>query len=250
MKPFQFYSVSRFPKLRAGESVRTHFQMTFSGEGEDVQTTFTVEKIDFEGPLDLVRVQSQIKHETYGYIKTVIDSQRRTLDFTEYLEPVDFQAYYATKDKIMVFQAPKKACRGVLGNLKRSSCGVGLTEMVVDFGKVLDLVSEYQAAWFRGVSSRVRAAGIHGDQIQDDSLFKKLLKDGHLSNVTIPWRIDGSDHKVMITSSGAIVLIQDYKSNLGLELKIVMDVFEKLLSKVWYERKTKKVGDDDMPIEP
>src|SRR5690606_9897933 len=149
----------------------------------------------------------------------------------------------------VIFQAPKRACRGVLGNLRRSDCGIDLIEMVVDFAKVLELVSEYQGAWFRGVSSRVRAAGIHGEQIQDDSLFKKMLKDGELSNVTVPWRIDGADHRVMVTASGAIVLIQDYKSNLGLELKIVMDVYEKLLSQVWEERKSRK-QDGQCPIEP
>lgn len=250
MKPFQFYSVRRFPKLETGKSVSTHFQMTFSGEGEDVQTVLTLEKRDFEGPLDLLRVQSQVKHETYGFIKTVINSQRRKLDFTEYLEPVDFQAYYATQKKLMIFQAPKRACRGVLGNLRRSDCGIDLVEMVVDFARVLELVSEYQGAWFRGVSTRVRAAGIHGQQIQDDTLFKKLLKEGQLSNVTIPWRLDDAEHRAMVTASGAIILVQDYKANIGLELKIVMDVFENLLSKVWQEKKSKKHDDDDIAAEP
>lgn len=249
MKPFQFYRVSQFSRLARGESTSTHFQMTFSGEGEDVQTTVTLEKPDFEGPLDLLRVQSQIKHETYGFIKAVIDSQRRRLEFNEYLEPVDFHAYHANQKKIVIFQAPKKACRGVVGNLRRSDCGIRLVEMVVNFEKVLDLVSEYQAAWFRSVSTRVRAAGIHGDHIQDDTLFKKLLRDGELSNVTIPWHMEGADHRVMITASGAIVLIQDYKANIGLELRIVMNVYEKLLSHVWEERKTRRQG-EEFPVEP
>lgn len=249
MKPFQFYTVSRFPKLKVGERLSTVIQMTFFGEGEDVATTVTLEKPDFEGPLDLLRVQSEIKHETYGFIKTFIDSKRKKLDFTEYLEPVDFQAYYATQKKLMIFQAPKKVCRGVLANLHAGDCGVKLVEMVVDFAKVLELCSEYQGAWFRGVSSRVRAAGIHGEQIQQDGLFKKLLKDGELSNVTIPWKMDDAEHRVMITASGGVVLIQDYKANLGLELKIVMDVHEKLLSKVWEEKKSRK-KEEDVPVEP
>jgi hypothetical protein len=115
---------------------------------------------------------------------------------------------------------------------------------VVDFNKVLSLCDEYFGAWFRGVSARVRAANLTGEQIQDDGLFKRLLKDGELSNVTIPWMLDDAEHRVMITSTGAVVLAHDYKANQGLELHIVTDVFDKLLSKVWEEKKRKKPGDD------
>ena len=105
MKPFQFYTVRRFPSLKPGQSVTTTLQMTFSGEGKDIQTTVTMETPDFEGPLDLLRIKSQIKHETHGFIKAFVESKRRKLDFNEYLQPVDFQAFYATQKKLMIFQA-------------------------------------------------------------------------------------------------------------------------------------------------
>ena len=44
----------------------------------------------------------------------------------------------------------------------------------------------------------------------------------------------------MITANAGVVLVQDYKANLGLELKIVMDVYERLLSQVWEVKKTRK----------
>jgi hypothetical protein len=240
VKPFQFYTVKNFPKLKAGAKLSTVIQLTLFGEGEDVETNIIMETPDFEGPLDLMRIKSEIRHEACGYIKTVIGSKRKKLDFFEYLQPVDFQAYHATQKKLVIFQAPKKVCRGVLANLNRGDCGVKLIEMAVDFVKVLDLWREYSGAWFRKVSSRVNAAGLSGQQIQQDPLFKKLLKDGVLSNVTIPWKLDDSEHRVMITANCAIILEQDYKANLGLELKIVMDVYEQLLSKVREERKPRK----------
>jgi len=249
MKPYQFYRVRRFPKLQTGQSVRNQIQLTFSGEGEDVETVLTLENPSFEGSLGLLRVKSEVKHETYGFIKTVVDSKRRKFDFTEYLQPVDFPAFHDEQRGLVLFQAPKKVCRGVVANLRASPCEVELVEMVVDFTKVLELCSEYQAAWFRGVSSRVRAAGISGDQIQDDALFKKLLKEGELSNVTIPWLLDDIEHRVMVTGAGAVVLVQDYRANQGLELQIVMDVHDKLLSKVWEERKGRRAG-ADIPVEP
>lgn len=244
MKPYQFYLVRSFPTLQVGQSVKNLIQMTFSGEGEDVETSLTLENQSFEGTLSLLRVQSQVKHETYGFIKTVIDSQRRKLDFTEYLQPVDFPSFYDQSRQIIIFQAPKKVCRGVVANLKAAPQPVALVEMVVDFTKVLALCSEYQGAWFRGISARVRAAGLSGEQIQDDALFKKLLKDGELSNVTIPWLLDGTEHRVMITASGAVVLVQDYKANQGLELQIATDVYDRLLSKVWEEKKDRRCSSD------
>jgi|GEM_PF-2566629 len=251
MKPYQFYTVGKFPKLEVGTSVKNQVQLTFSGEGEDVETSLTLKDRTYEGTMALVRVKSEVKHETYGFIKTVVENKRRRLDFTEFLQPVDFPAYYDEGKEILVFQAPKKVCRGVLANLRGNPCGVELVEMVVDFAKIMDLCTEYQGAWFRGVSSRVRAAGISGEQIQHDGLFKKLLKDGELSNVTIPWLMDNVEHRLMITSTGAIVLVQDYRANQGLELQIIMDVYEKLLSKVWDEKKSRRQNDaTTIPVEP
>lgn len=251
MKPYQFYTVGRFPKLAVGASVKNQVQMTFSGEGEDVETSLTLKDRTYEGTLALVRVKSEVKYETFGFIKKVVGNERRKIDFTEYLQPVDFPAYHDEGKNILIFQAPKKVCRGVLSNLRSNPCGVELVEMVVDFAKVMDLCSEYQGAWFRGVSSRVRAAGLSGDQIQHDGLFKKLLKDGELSNVTIPWMLENVEHRVMITSTGAVILVQDYRSNQGLELQIVVDVYDKLLSKVWAEKKGRRQAEGiDIPVEP
>ena len=145
MKPYQFYTVGRFPKLEVGASIKNQVQsiLTFSGEGEDVETCLTLKDRTYEGTLALVRVKSEVKYETYGFIKTVVDNKRRKLDFTEYLQPVDFPAYYDEGKKVLIFQAPKKVCRGVLSNLRANPCGVELVEMAVDFAKVMDLCTEY-----------------------------------------------------------------------------------------------------------
>jgi hypothetical protein len=235
LKPFQFYVVQKMPKLPVGSEVSNQVQMTFSGAGEDVKTTIKLEAEGYEGPLSLMRIISGIRHDTIGYIKTVVDSQRRKIDFLEFLQPVDFPAYYDAAKSLMLFQAPRKTCRGVLSHLRSKPCGVDLAEVVVDFTKVMQLNSEYLAAWFRSPSSRVRAAGLSGNQIQDDSLFKNLSRVAALSNVTIPWVYDGAEHPIMVTSRGGVVLVRNYQ-DIGLELRLVMDVHEKLLSRIWQIR--------------
>jgi len=244
MKPFQFYVVKKMPSLEPGQSVSNQVQLTFSGEDEDVRTTITMKSKKFEGSLSMLRVVSGIKHKTIGYIKTLIDSKRQRIDFIEYLQPVDFEAFFDPDRNLMIFQAPKKVCRGVLSHLRSNSCGIELAEMEVDFTKVMQLNSEYLGAWFRQVSARVQTAGLTGSQIQDDALFKSLSQVAALSNVTIPWPFESIEHHVMVTSRGGVVLIQSYQENIGLELRLVMDVQEKLLQHVWHERKASRDEND------
>jgi hypothetical protein len=49
MKPFQFYTVTRFPRMKTGEKISTVVQLTFFGEGEDVETTVTLENLILRG---------------------------------------------------------------------------------------------------------------------------------------------------------------------------------------------------------
>ena len=243
MKPFQFYLIKRLPNLKPGQSVSNDVQMTFSGEAEAVKTTVKLETEDYENGLALLRVSSSIRHETFGYIKKLIASERRKIDFTEYLQPVDFEAYLDRERSLMIFQAPKKTCRGVLSHLRERPCDVELSEVEVDFAKVMQLNEEYLGAWFRGVSSRVHAAGLSGEQIQDDTLFKSLWKVASLSNVTIPWVYDGAEHPLMLTSRGGVVLVRNYQ-DISLELQLVMDVQERLLQHVWHERGPQTAAND------
>jgi hypothetical protein len=248
MKPVQYYLVNTFPKPPVGGSLRNQVQLTFSGEEEDVETIVTFEACRYQGELDLLRIKSEIRFQTFGFIKALVNAKRQKIDFREYLQPVDFPAYYDEGKKLVIFQAPKKVCRGVLQHLRANPCGFELAEFEVDFAKVLQLNAEYVGAWFKRVSSRVSAAGLSGNQIQDDTLFKSLQQVAALSNVTIPWVYDGLEHPVMITKRGGVVLVQNYEE-IGLELDLVTDVQERLLSRVWHEKKNSREDADDLRAE-
>lgn len=242
MRPYQFYVVKQFADLAPGASISNQVQTTFFGEKEDIQTTITRQQSDSNGSMSLFRITSEIKHRTRGFIRKAIDGQRSRFDFNEYLEPIDFPAYLNTNRNLILFNAPKRACRGVLSHLRRKSCGIELVEMEVDFAEVMHRRSECIGAWFRGVSTRVQAAGLSGNQIQEDAFFKNLKKVATMSNVTIPWTYDGYEYSIMLTASGAVELVQNTAGNVALELNIVMDVYEQLLQHVWHERKRKDNG--------
>jgi hypothetical protein len=231
--------VKRFADLAPGASITNKVQMTFFGEKEAIQTTITRQPSDNSGPMSLFRITSEIKHRTQGFIRKAIDGKRRRFDFVEYLEPIDFPAYFDTNRNLILFNAPKRACRGVLSHLRSRPCGIELVEMEVDFAEVMRRRSECVGAWFRGVSTRVQAAGLSGNQIQDDTFFKNLKKVATMSNVTIPWTYDGYEYSIMLTASGAVELVQSIAGNVALEINLVMDVYDKLLQFVWHERKRK-----------
>ena len=247
--PYQFYIVKRFADLAPGEAITNQVQMTFSGEDEDVKTTIRLQQSEREGSMSLLRITSEIKHRTPGFIRKPINGERRRIDFIEYLEPVDFPAYLDPKRQLILFNAPGRACRGVLSHLRKRPCGIELVEMEVDFAELMCRRSEYLGAWFRGVSSRVQAAGLSGHQIQDDTFFKNLKKVATMSNVTIPWTYEDFEYSIMLTGGGAVVLLQGIAGNVALELKLVMDVYERLLQHVWHERKRRK-ADEVRPGEP
>ncbi len=138
MKPFQFYLVKNFPKPAVGKSLSNHVQLTFSGQTEDVATVITLEAENFEGELDLLRIQSEIRHQTFGFIKPFIGVGREKIEFNEYLQPVDFRAYFHRTLNLMIFEAPKKTCKGIINHLKEKPCGLELGQPLPKFRTHLD----------------------------------------------------------------------------------------------------------------
>ncbi|MBL8822814.1 MAG: hypothetical protein JNJ77_09525 [Planctomycetia bacterium] len=230
MKTYQLFQIEDFPEIALGKPNTRKIQVDMFGDKQEIETTLYMQNPEFSKGIQQLRITSQVKHNAHGIFRTVIESRAETLEFLEYLEPVDFLSYYVPKKKLLVMQAPKLTCRGVVKNLKETK-GTKIAELKVSFDKIMTLQDEYAGAYFRELTSRVKAAGLHGDQIQDDQLFKNFLKIGKLSCVIIPWKIGSLDTKVMITAVGGVVLTQEFGS-LQKELELVLDVHKQLLVKI------------------
>ncbi len=164
-----------------------------------------------------------------GYIRTIVGSKLEKLDLYGYVHPVDFIAYHDETRMVILFQAPKKVCRGVLANLKGGRTGVELCEMEINLDKVCEICPRFRAVWFRNLSSYVRAAAMSGNQLQNDTLFRNVSKYAEKSSVVILWNFLDEEHPVMINESGGIVLVNDYRKVKALELRLVSDVYDRLL---------------------
>ena len=230
MKPFQFYCVEKFPGLTmANPIMRSMVQPSYFGEKEDIQTTITLIKKNFEGTFSKLKVESGVWRKAVGYIRTIVGNKLEKLDLFGYVHPVEFIAYHDEAKMLMLFQAPRKVCRGVLANLKDGRTGVELCEMEIDLDRVCEICPRFRAVWFRNLSSYVKAAAMSGHQLQNDTLFNNVSKYAEKSSVVIVWNFLGEEHPVMVNGSGAIVLVNDYRKVKALELRLVSDIHDHLL---------------------
>lgn len=251
MKPFHFFKINQFPNLTlSNPTVKSQIQSTFFGEGEKIETAVTLTRNLLSGSLGRLRIKSGVERTASGYIKKVVKNKLQKITFTRYIHPVIFTGYMDHIRKIVFFQAPKRVCKGVLSNIKNTSMGIDLSEMEVDFAKAYEICPRYSAVWFRDISSYVRSAGLSGNRLEKDTLFQSMSKLGQLSSVVITWTFEGSDHPIMLTGSGGIILVLDYGDNWLLEVRLVLDLYDGLLSKVWQDRAKGKRPDSGSILEP
>ena len=241
MKPYQIFSCRRFPldqiKKRGQMSNRT--QMTlWGGEKEEIKTIIKLKNLSFEHDLIHLIISSALRIKTTGFVKHYIEKIRNieTVRFQEYFHPVSFSAYYYPPEQIILFQAKKDVCKEV-GKFIRDNPDdfeeMELIERKVDFGKIELYVDEFFSTWFRGISPEVRSASLWGTNIQDDPYFKEFLKRGIIKNVVVPLEYENTEHRIMVTEHSAVVLVDDYRNLIPLELALVLEAKRNIVEKLW-----------------
>lgn len=241
MKPYQIFTSRRFPleqlKKRGHMSNRT--QMTlWGGEKEEIKTMIRLENASYEHGLIHLIVNSALRIKTNGFVKHFVERTKNveTVRFKEYFHPVSFSAYYYPPEQIIIFQAPKDVCKEV-GKFIRDNPldfeNLELSERQVDFDKIELYVDEFFGTWFRGISAEVRSASLWGTNIQDDPYFKEFLKRGIIKNVVVPLVYEKAEHRIMVTEHSAVVLVDDYRNLISLELALVLEAKRNIVEKLW-----------------
>jgi hypothetical protein len=169
----------------------------------------------------------------------VLNGQRQTYRFEEYIRPVEFPGYLDRERSVLIMQGSRHVTSGFITNIRRAGTGIDLAEVEIDFAKIHELYPNCSGAWFRDISPRVKSAGLSGDQVQNDTFFKSMQKLGKMSSLNMDYPYDGLHHPLIVGKRGAIVLVKNYKNIQTIEQRLVIDVFENLISKVWSERKTR-----------
>jgi hypothetical protein len=251
MKSFQFYKIESFPSLTRGIPIKNSIQLSLLGGDNGISTSLELTGLLGDMSLESLLIVSEVEYFDYGYTYVETDDGKfRRVDFTSYKHPVDFLAYLDRSRNIVILPQPKRICKKIFVNLNTLD-GVLLVEMEVDFQALHKQCPECYGAWFRNLSTRVNVAGVTGNQIQEDELFKQLKKTGELSNVTIPWQYEELEHRLMITKDATLILQKAYNDNQTLELNVIIDAFDRLLCQVWKPKEKRRQSREyDIPVEP
>lgn len=241
MKPYQIFTCRTFPleQFRKSREMSNRTQMTlWGGETEQIKTTVRLENPNYEHGLVKLSIYSALRINSNGFVKHYIEKTRNveTVKFQEYFHPVSFSAYYYPAEEIIIFQAPKDACKQVSKYIRDNPIDFEDLELVdrqVDFEKISLYVDEFFSTWFRGISAEVRAASLWGTNIQDDPYFKEFLTRGIIKNVVIPLTYEGAEHRIMVTEHSAVVLVDDYRNLISLELALVLEAKRNIVEKLW-----------------
>jgi hypothetical protein len=241
MKPYQIFTSRSFPlkELKQNKKMSNKTQMTlWGGEKEEIKTSIKLENLSYDHDLIHLIISSAIRIKTNGFVKHYIEKKKsvETVSFHEFFHPVSFSAYYYPPEEIIIFQSPKDVCKEV-GKFIRDNPSdfenLELIERHVDFGKIGLYVNEFFSTWFRGISTEVRAANLTGTNIQEDPYFQEFLSRGVIKNVVIPLEYENTEHRIMVTEHSAVVLVNDYRNLIPLELALVLEAKRNIVEKLW-----------------
>ena len=79
---------------------------------------------EIEGTFNKLNIQSGVWRRAVGYIRTIVGNKLEKLDLLGYVQTVEFTAYHDVARKVILFQAPKRECRGVLANIRGGATGI------------------------------------------------------------------------------------------------------------------------------
>jgi hypothetical protein len=210
----------------------------YGGEPEQIETIIKLLSSDYGHGLTLLQIEGAIRVSKHGFVKTLVEGLNcvKKIEFQEYFHPVRFLSYYVPSEELIIFQAPKEECREVAKQINGQSNhfeNLRVIERKVDFSNISKYVSEFSGTWFRGISPEVRSASLSGSNIQNDPFFQDFSTRGIINNITFPFMYGSAEHRIMVTERSAVVLVEDYRDDLSLELELVLDAKKNIVEKLW-----------------
>jgi len=250
MKPFRYYEAVTFPTLSLRNpivSTMTQKLLLFY-EKEDATTELRLVKPNHLDLVDRIVIHSGVWRNTNGYIRYPNPVTRKAdkIDINGYVQPVVVDSYHDKQRKLAIIQAQKKVCRGIIKNLRAGDIKIELKEIMVDIDKVSVICPQFSAMTFRNVSTYMHSASVYGSHLQLDSDFARLAKMGEKSSIIINWIYKDETHPVMVTESGIVVLVNDYAKRPDTELRLILDVYDKII----FNAISSPKDDVDDPLDP
>lgn len=150
--------------------------------------------------------------------------------FTHYFEPLSFYTYYRDDLQLVFLQTKTDPALDFVQKIN-STKHYQIDPIVIDFKKVLPLITEVAGAWIADLKrAHLKTAGFFGPNVHKSEEYKIAASEGNVSSIRMKYISDKdqNEYSVAISKKGSIV-IYDTMSTVEDELDLVFEVFNKLI---------------------
>jgi hypothetical protein len=152
--------------------------------------------------------------------------------FDEFIEIKEKIFYYDTKKCIGIIRSPKEVYNQFCADFD-SSTSIKFKKVETDFKYIIEHKNSKNIAgiWLGEIPDvNLKTLGLIGTQINSSNTYTEMLNNGaSIKNITIIYKYNNSDIKIMLTSDGGIVFYKHEEESVS--LPIINNIYDNLLKK-------------------
>lgn len=228
-KSYKVCLVSKFSSENFTEKrVTVNPQHTFSGVPPPPSTVIwkSPDRISFKDFFSY-----DIEHEREEDVVGRIDSNV----FTKIIRKGFIKAYFSDTLQLLLLSGKKADILDFCRKTKNFNY-INIATIRIDMKELLEKLASIKLVWFRFRQGLIHASALMGANIQETADFLRYKDSGEISTLSFLFQMENMLHPVLVTTDGAIVLEQNYE-NVTDEVRIVLDIKEKLLGGIYKEVK-------------
>jgi hypothetical protein len=243
-KSYKIVTVQKFDVQVVLQPFAINPQYSIPGVSEPPQTIIYKSR-------DVVRVQDfdslAIEHEHEVRTHGRVNDQR----FEKYIRKGFISGYRSAKRELLLLSGKKSDILSFCAYTRKIP-EIRISTLRVDMKALLARLHEVKLVWFRYPQGMIHASALMGDHLEKTSPFREAKTQGDISTLSFFLQDSGGvDHPMMVTGDGAVVVLDPYQQ-VSTEIKLVLGVFDTLLSGIFLEEpmvfkaSTKKAKSDDL----
>jgi hypothetical protein len=219
---YLLYEMTEFPPPVESAPLTVPYQQPLLDDEEPPKTSLRFER-SLSDEMHLYKVRHEVRVRRAGRAKGV--------EFSSFVSPYDFPAYYHRPTQLLMLKAPKDIARGAMRTLTKGGVGVKGEYRKLELQSVRSQVERMRGAWFHVEdSANVTSQGLYGPDIEGDIRFDQALSEGDMSYMLIEYLFREQSFLIGISRDYAVNIARStaWLDELA-ELELVMDVKRRLL---------------------
>lgn len=217
---YSIFEVNQFPLLDLGKAIFPPTQRSLIEGVEAGETKFTLQRKTQQ--LEVFRVLHEILEKRAGRAKGV--------EFTEFIAPYHFPAYYIRSRGVFMLKTRKEIARSAMKTILEGCNDVhGELKKKIDLSSVRERIERFKGVWFSVPDSPdISSQAFFGPSVDRDFRFDQASEEGQIINIRMEHAFAGEYFHVGISDDYSMVIF-DGGLDEASELELVMDIKVNLL---------------------